>query len=225
MSYGINAPSGLVPSQYLSGALWTGQTSEYNILSGLAASIYTGDPVIPDGAGGITIATAGVGNPTIGSFQGCKYIDTSGVVQFSPFWVSGTVTRGGVPAVAFVTDDPNILYDVQIASGAGGAVAAPFPTIALVDLGSNYNLQVAQGTTYTPAGGVSPLPNPAIGSALGGRSVWYLNTVGFGAGPTIQMKAIRYTPVPGNGAGVIFNNALCLINNHPYKGGTGTAGI
>jgi hypothetical protein len=224
MSYGVNAPSGLVPSQYLSGALWTGQTSEYLIISGLAASIYSGDPVVSAGTGGITQATAGVGNSIIGSFVGVKYIDTAGIAQFRPNWVGGTVTQGGVPATALVADDPDILFNVQIATTGGGLVAAPY--FALTLSAKNANLAVAGGTTYNPIGGVTPLPNPAEGTALGGRSVWYVSSASIGAGAaTSQVKLVRLTPVPGNDFGTIFNNALCLINNHPYKGGTGTAGI
>ena len=222
MSYGYNAPRGLIPSQYLNGTSWSGQQSPYNILSGLAASIRTGDPVIFDGNGGITLATAGTGNLILGVFQGVKYTDTSGIEQVLPNWTTGTVTLGAQPATAYVTDDPWLLYDIQIASGAGGGPVAA-PSIALADLGTNANLNVAQGTTYNAVGGVVPPANPAAGTAPAGQSVWYLDSVGQGAGATIQVKIIRFTPRPGNIAALPFNNALCLINNSYYR--AGTAGI
>jgi hypothetical protein len=214
MSLGYNAPRGLIPSQYLNGSSWTGQTSPYYIISGLAATLNTGDPVYWDNAtGGITLATAGSTNLILGSFQGCRYTDSSGVTQFSPRWTTGTATLGAVPAEAFVCDDPNILFNVQIASGAGGTVAAP--SIALANLGLNVNLNVAQGTAYNAVNGVVPAANPAASTPLNGQSVWYLDSNSpIGTGVTLQMKIIRFTPIPGNIAGLVFNNALCLINTH-----------
>lgn len=223
MSYGYNAPRGLIPRQYVNGSTYSGQTSPYNILSGLAASIYTGDPVTFDGNGGITLATAGT-NAILGVFAGVRYTDATGTEQFLPNWTTGTATLGALNALAYVIDDPFVLFDVQIASGAGGTVAAP--TIAITNLGQNVNLNVAQGTAYNAVSGVVPPANPAAGTPLNGQSVWYLDSsTPIGNGATLQMKIIRFTPVSGNIASLVFNNALCLINNHIFKGGTGTAGI
>jgi hypothetical protein len=216
---GYNAPRGLIPRQYLNGSLYTGQTSPYNIISGLAANIATGDPVYWDNAtGGITLATAGSTHRILGSFQGVRYTDTSGTVQFLPNWASGTATLGSIPAQAFITDDPFILYDIQVASGAGGTVAAP--SILIGNLGLNMNLNVAQGTAYNAVAGVVPASNPAAGTPLNGQSVWYLDSnVAPAADATYQVTLIRFTPVSGNISGLVFNNVLCLINIHAFRAG------
>ena len=219
MSYGYNAPRGLIPRQYLNGASYTGQTSPYNIISGLAANIATGDPVYWDNAtGGITLAIAGATHRLLGVFAGVKYTDTTGTFQNLPNWVSGTATLGAIPAEAQVIDDRQVLYDIQVASGAGGTVAAP--SIVIGNLGLQMNLNVAQGTAYNAVSGVVPATNPAAGTALNGQSVWYLDSnAAPAADATYQMTLVRFTPVSGNISGLVFNNVLCLINIHAYYAG------
>jgi hypothetical protein len=222
MSYGYNAPLGAIPRQYLNGNTWSGQYSPYSIQSGYATALYTGDPVTVSG-GYLVLATAGT-NAIIGFFGGCRYMDTSGTFWQSPSWPAGQATLGSLNGEGFVVDDPSVLFDMQIASGAGGTVAAP--SIAQSNLLQNVNLNVAQGTAYNAVGGVVPPVNPAAGAPLNGQSSWYLDSnTPIGNGAPLQMKIIRFTPVSGNIAGLAFNNALCLVNNHVFKGGTGTAGI
>lgn len=196
MSYGVNAPFGLQPRSYLDGSPWTGQTSDYSIASGYNTSIFTGDPVYYASDGTIVRATAGDTNPILGVFYGVKYVDTTGNQVYSPYWAANTVTQGALNATALITDDPNILYDVQ-----------SLGTIAAVDLFQNANVSFA-----------------TAGSTISGQSGAALNAT-LATTATFQVKIIRLTPNPKNAFGVQYNNVLVLLNNNPYKGGTGTAGV
>lgn len=196
MTYGVNAPLGLQPCQYLDGTPWSGQTSEYQIASGYSTSLFTGDPVYYSANGTIVRATGGDGNPILGVFFGVKYADTSNNPVFSPYWPANTVTYQTANATALIVDDPWVLYDIQSAG-----------TIAAVDIFENANISFA-----TP------------GSTLTGQSGAALNAT-LGTTATFQVKIIRFTPNPKNAPGVAYNNVLVLINNNPYKGGTGTVGV
>jgi hypothetical protein len=198
MAYGVNAPFGLQPRQYLDGTPWSGQTSEYQIASGYNTSLFTGDPVYYAANGTIVRATAGDANPILGVFFGCKYFDANNNPVNSPYWPANTVTFQAANATALIVDDPWVLYDVQTNNAAG---------IGAADIFQNANIQ------YTVAG-----------STISGQSGAGLNAT-LGTTATFQVKIIRFTPNPNNVAGVGYNNVLVLINNNPYKGGTGTVGI
>lgn len=246
MSYGTNAPFGLQPRQYLDGSLWTGQQSEYYIdtTNYAARYIYTGDPVQLTAGGGITsfvfnangsINLDGFNDAgaSIGAFFGCKYYDTSRTLQFSPYWGNFNIAPN-TNVIAYITDDPNILYDIQVSSDTSAStnIAALKLGILAADLNGNYQLGMGSAAFTNNATNVPN--NPTSGSTISGQSAIYLDTVN--ADPTVatlQLKIIRLTPRPGNvfyaaspgvGSGN-FNNVLVLINNHAYKGGTGTAGV
>jgi len=220
MSYGTDAPFGFQPRQYLDGSLWTGQNSEYFIngnltgtLASYATSIFTGDLVklAVDG----TIQKCAVGDATIGVFFGCKYFDASNTFQRSAYWAASTPTYLGQNPVAYVVDDPNVLFDAQVKGT--GTVTTNVNTINIgvnvattyqSELNYNYNINLGAG-----------------GSTISGQSSEYCDLATQAVTATLQLKLIRLTPRPGNNFGLAFNNGLFLINNHIYKGGTGTAGI
>lgn len=219
MSYGVNAPFGFQPRQYLDGSLWTGQESEYlingNITGGgtsYATSIFTGDLVklAVDG----TIQKCAAGDATIGVFVGVKYYDSTNTFQSFPYWNASTPTYLAQNPTALVIDDPNVLFDAQVVGT--GLVTGNINTINIGINGNgtyqsdlNYNYNIAVGT----------------GNTISGQSGAYIDMTTQATTATLQMKLIRLTPRPGNNFGVAYNNGLFLINNHIYKGGTGTAGI
>lgn len=205
MSYGnnINSPQGLVPSQYVNGVTYNGQPNPYLLASGYATSISTGDPVIFAADG--TIARGVAGGPWLGVFGGVKYIDANGNAQFSKNWVANTVTKGALPAQALIYDDPWILFDIQAADS-----AAATNYLVQANMGNNVNVVIGAGNTFN------------------GLSTTYLDVNTIATTATLPLKMVRFTPYIGNGPGSAtaqFNNALVLINNHIYKGGTGTLGI
>jgi len=224
MAYGnaTNTPFGFRPSQYINGSTWTGQMSPYLIASGYNTSLFTGDLVTFTNDGTITRAVAGT-NAVCGVFQGVQYIDANGVFQNLPYWAANTVTQGTNYATALVVDDPNVLFDVQASNTQNVA-----PTSATVSV-----IQVVGGTTSLfnnanfglAGGGGAGITNPTGGSTITGQSAMYLDINSLGIGATQQLKIIRFTPVPGNISGVLYNNVLVSLNNHVLRGGTGTAGV
>ena len=199
MSYGVNASIGFVPEKHLDGSTWNGQYTDYLIEdagSPYASSIFTGDPVVLSGGYLILASTSA---PVLGIFQGCRYVNTSGTFVFSPYYPASTNTQAEVGVVAQVVDDFTVMFNVQMYSGvSGGAVQA--------NIGNNANFFAATGNTVTGNSGYS-LNTPATGNA------------------TYNFKIVSLVPVPGNVFGINYNNVFVIINNHPYKGGTGTVGV
>ena len=200
MAYGTNAPWGLKPDRYANGSPYTGTVNQYPITSGYATSIFTNDPVatLSDGTIGIGVA----GSPIRGVFMGVKYTDTTGTQKFWPYWPASTTVQTGSPIYALVVDDPNIVVDVQETNGSG---AAGTP-LALADVNLNANFYVGAGNTTT---------------GLSGTTV---NNATHASTASLNLKILALTPNPTNAVGS-FANWLCTINNHEFKGGTGTAGV
>ncbi len=233
MAYGTNAPFGLQPRQYLTGATFNGQLSEYLINPAYATLIYSGDPVtmLNDG----TIGRWSAGHACSGTFWGCKYTtaipNAQGNAAFSPIWGAPGVNNiaPNTFVTALIADDPTILYDVQASSSANAAAAATQLGVSQNNLNLNANLSLAVGP-FTDA--IVP-QNPGSGSSISGQSGFYLDTATISASANLLLKIVRLTPRPGNvfypanTVGVAagnFNNVICALNNNTFKGGTGTAG-
>jgi hypothetical protein len=205
MSYGnnVNSPQGLVPSQYLNGVTYNGQPNPYLLASGYDTAIFSGDPVTFDNTGSIVIGAAN--GPWVGVFGGVKYTDANGNYQFSKNWVANTETKGDAPAQALIYDDPWILFDIQASNSTAGN-----KYLIQANMGNNAAVVIGTGNTFN------------------GLSTTYLDVNTILTTAALPLKMIRFTPRPGNGPGSAtaqYNNALVLINNHIYKGGTGTAGV
>jgi len=217
MSYGQDLPWGLQPTRSLGASTWNGQVNSYLIKSGYTNNIFKGDPVVVAGAndaGGtftgylISIydvaANAFNTAATFGIFDGCAYITDTANNPIDPaspgrqFWPNGTRTLNGVPAIGYVVDDPNTVFNVQSHNnpgikqenvGAGATYFIPIiPTTTLVD-----------GNTITGTSKVS-IQNPA-------RNVANTNVIIVGLVPSPPNPSID---------GAAFNNAEVLIQNHQY---------
>lgn len=200
MTYGTNAPQGFEPVRKLDGSAWTGATNSYPIASGYGTAIYSGDPVtvLNDGTIGIGVA----GSAILGIFQGVKYTDAQGNRQNSPYWPASATTQGAVAATAEIIDDPNVVYTIQETNGSG---AAGTP-LAAEDVNLNINFAIGTGTAATGQSGAS------------------INNTTENTTATLNCKILGLDPTPGNRIGS-FANWLVSINNHIFKGGTGTAGV
>lgn len=128
-----NAPRGFKPVRHNSGGCI--RTNEYSIAANYNVKMHSGDPVILTGTGkNISIAGAGV-EETCGVFAGCSYIDADGKQQFNSYW-PGLTTNTQI--VAYVYDDPNLVFEVQV------------DTIAEADVGNQMDL--AEGTGSDTSG-------------------------------------------------------------------------
>lgn len=194
MSYGTNAPKGLQPVRMLDGSAWTGALNSYQLVTTYATALYTGDPVTIGTSGYLEVATAG--NPMVGVFAGVKYIDSSNVAQFKPYWPGNPGVLTGSTVEALVIDDPNVVFTIQETSGTGTA-GTP---LALADRGLNANFLYTAGTAAT------------------GQSAVSLNNASEADTSTLNLKILQLDPTPGNAVGA-FANWLVLINNHLYRGG------
>jgi len=196
MAYGVNAPFGLRPYSHLNGGADDIRTnSNYVIDTVTASTLNKGDPVIfapliadsvvtPYYKGGQSTITryaptvnlqAG-NNPTtvttappiVGVFMGCEYW-VNGTYYNQEYWVAGTPATSVVKA--YVIDDPNVIYDVQLGTWHGSNQAAPAQFLVLPCM----QLQNATWPN-TGAGAANPT---AANSAVIGSNVYLLT----GRGP------------------------------------------
>lgn len=199
MTYGANAPRGLEPARKLDGSAWTGAINQYPIASGYNTNIGKGDPVtlLADGTIGIGVA----GSTILGIFQGCSYQTNANGVVNAPNWVASTTLTTGTVCNAFVIDDPDVVFTVQETDGSSGA-GTP---LALADRGKNINFVIGA-------------PNSL------GISTTSINNTTEADTSSLNCKLISLDPTPGNVVGS-YANWLVSINNHVFKGGTGTSGV
>lgn len=257
MAYGVNAPFGLRPISSITGGSWTEKVNEYYIYTdpdganSYNVSIFTGDPVVfTPTAANITTGNPNVGGfitrylpaftdgtpstfsalPLLGVFVGCEYISvvngTNSLIK-SAFWPASTAVVPGTLIKAFVIDDPNVVYDIQVSTSIDAAtnafVASPtFPNKnatygnGVGGFGSNFALNIGGGAdfntvtnAYTTATGNKYANNPATGSTLTGQSAFYLDvdtsTAANGNNhdysklvATLPLKVIGWTQNPNN---------------------------
>jgi hypothetical protein len=130
------APRGLQLTSSFSNATPSGQIDNYLIPSGYATNIASGDLVAVNLATGTIRSVNDVANYTttpnvgFGVFVSCSFGLGYGQSQVfpastamtpipntgTPYWPGGTITKDGMPALAQVIVDPNMVYNIQ-ASG------------------------------------------------------------------------------------------------------------
>jgi hypothetical protein len=187
-----NAPRGLVPYRYDSGAPYNGAANIYFVPASYGSAIYVGDPVVTvtnseDAGSGIPtvqLATAGGGTtllgPMVGIVAGGEPI--IGVTRDLPVYHPAS-TAGFV----LVADDPSLLFLIQ-EDGVGGAMAAGAA-------GRNADLVAGAGSTVT------------------GQSGWQLDSSTLATTNTLQMRIRRLLEQTDNVAG-LSAKWLCRINLH-----------
>lgn len=143
-------PYGLRPVKRADGLPYAGATSQYLIdPSGEGTNIFNGQVVHIGADGYIALSTAtgadGTTNalPTgttltgsIGVFVGCEYVNAQGQLIFSQYYPSGYAAPTGTEIKAYVVDDPNVLFQVQLDGG-----------IDQSDIGANTFFAAAQSTS------------------------------------------------------------------------------
>lgn len=208
--YGTNSPFGLKPSRN-----WDGTTNPYYVASGYATSLYKGDPIVPLNDG--TVGIGSVGGPLLGVFWGCKYVNSSGTLVHSDYWPASTVVYNAANSngvTAYIIDDPNVLFDIQVSSTANGGTLYA----AYTNLNNNANFALDATNKYNG--------NPGTGSTVTGLSGYFIDqSTMSSANATYTLKIMQLTPFINNDFDVNYNNVIVQINDHVLKGGTGTAGI
>lgn len=177
------AANGLVPRFHPSG---DSRPVALSIASGYATAIYKFSPVALTTTGTIILASAGAANKVLGTFLGCEYKDTTlGVYRVSNFWPASTVAT---EIVAWVTMDPNIIYEIQ-ADG----------SLATANIGENANFAAGIGGG-TAATGISSAPLSASSSGT---------TAG-------QLRIVGIPGYPDNASGDTYTKVWVQIANHQF---------
>lgn len=153
------SPSGFVVRKNPTGQ---SRANAYTILASYATVIGQGDIVALATDG--TIQQAAANADTLGVFAGCTYIDATGRPVTSNVW-PGTTT-GATNIVAFVYDQADDVYEVQVGSGGSGYVQAA--------IGDQADLVAAVPVTAT------------------GKSAEYLNATLKGAGVQGQFRIVGF---------------------------------
>jgi hypothetical protein len=182
-----DAAFGMKPVRMIGGAPYNGGQSRYRIAADYGTSIFQGDMVAAVTGGGVEVHADGGTVPIVGVFNGCMYTDpTSGEQIFSNYYPAST---DAADIIAFVIDDPMVVFEIQ------AAIAFP-----IADLFGNFDI------VYTTAG-----------STKTGISGAELQVTDGGTGTTLSVKAIDISEDPANSdVGAAHTNVLVTIQNHLY---------
>tara|TARA_R110002051_G_scaffold122_2_gene621 strand:- start:104 stop:688 length:585 start_codon:yes stop_codon:yes gene_type:complete len=182
-----DAAFGMKPVRMIGGAPYNGGQSRYRIAADYGTSIFQGDMVAAVTGGGVEVHADGGTVPIVGVFNGCMYTDpTSGEQIFSNYYPAST---DAADIIAFVIDDPMVVFEIQ------AAIAFP-----IADLFGNFDI------VYTTAG-----------STKTGISGAELQVTDGGTGTTLSVKAIDISEDPANSdVGAAHTNVLVTIENHLY---------
>lgn len=233
-------PFGMLPRWHPTGQTRANQY-ENCLLSGQTTNIYYGTPVmLAVGAGnntplyanaalgamGATVATGATvllpvglqSQAVLGVFGGCEYTDVNGRRQYSKFWPSGLTLYAGTYAIAYVFDDPNNVYEIQL----DGAVnTASYQQV----IGRQTNFTSADLSETAPAGNATPIGQSAQRASA---TLVSSNGITYGTSNTGQLVIVETPdisePGPLSGQGSImdpFPSIFVQINKHQIQNPVG----
>ena len=182
-----DAAFGMSPSRMIGGGVYTGGQSRYRIAADYGTSIFQGDMVAQVTGGGVEVHADGGTVPIVGVFNGCMYTDpTTSEQKFSNYYPAST---NASDIIAFVIDDPNVVFEIQADD--------IFP---VADLLGNFDI------VYTSAG-----------STVTGISGAELDVTTGAATSSLPLKAIDISGDPENSDVATANtNVLVVIQNHIF---------
>lgn len=193
----VDSAFGLRPVRYLSGAPWNGQCRRYLLTSGDTNNRFIGDPVTLGGdAGAAGLKVNGIpawGLPTCAiGVAGAAWVGV--IVGFEIKASDLTILYGPASEnrIALVVDDPNVIFEIQEASG-GTALTS-------TEVGLNENGVAGTGSTAT------------------GLSGWELANGSEAATVTLNLKILGLAQREDNDYGEHAKWEV-LINNHLYRPG------
>jgi|TARA_B100000424_G_scaffold270793_1_gene271147 hypothetical protein len=182
-----DAAFGMKPVRMIGGGAYTGGQSRYRIAANYGTSIFQGDMVAQVTGGGIEVHADGGTVPIVGVFNGVQYTDPTTKEQvYSNYYPAST---NASDLIAFVIDDPNVVYEIQ--------ADAAFP---VADLFGNFDI------VYTSSG-----------STVTGISGAELEVSTGATGTSLPIKAIDISEDPENSDVASANtNVLVVIQNSIY---------
>src|SRR6185369_7159942 len=197
----LNMPTGFNPVRYVSGAPYNGAVNPYSFnAANDSTAAFIGDAVKFVGTSQL------IGDETLLDVTQAATGDTlvGVIVAFDPLYGSGAAARDALlyraastQRVAWVADDPNLLFEIQEVTG--GTV------LTANDAGLNVNFAVGTGSTFT------------------GRSAMTVNNVGEATTNTLDLRLAEPVNRPDNTVGSDAQKWLVRINRHSYV--NQTAGV
>ena len=192
-----NIATGLRPVRYASGAPYNGAANTYFVPASDGTALFIGDPVILAGD-----ADAATGWPTITRATAAAAGRITGVVVgFTP--TPSIITNGyrlaSVAAYALVSDDPDLLFEIQ-EDAVGGALAT-------ASIGLNADLIAAAGSAVTK------------------RSGFMLDTSTAATTATLQLRIERFVNRADNEIGTANAKVLVRLNLPTQTGAAGSTGV
>jgi hypothetical protein len=193
----VDAPYGLKPVNLIGGQPFAGATRQLPILSTYATGIFNGDIVTMVTSGNVEKDAKTATSTPVGIFLGCSYTDSVRGFTHNNQWPAGQIATD---AVAYICDDPDILFKVALVSG---TVVVVGRTRAQLMGG---NLQLVQNA----------------GNTLNGSSkVAALNVANTTA--TFPLRVIDVVEETKSSA-TLYTEVICKFNvGHQYNNTTGLA--
>lgn len=196
----VSRVNGFRPVKYLNGAAWNGQSTLYFVPSGDATALFVGDLVKaettgdPAASGGKVMGIrscvqAAAGDAVLGAIVGFVIDPTN---LNTPQYRAASTGR-----YLWVTDDPNILYEVQTSNG----------TAVLGNVGLNAAIAVAAGSTTTGTSGMT------------------LDVGTVATTATLACKILEFSQRVDNDNTAASAKLIVKLNNNQNNSGTGTAGV
>ena len=122
-----DASFGLRPVRMMGGSPYSGGQSRYRIAANYGTAIHQGDMVMQVTGGTVEIHADGGTVPIVVVFNGCQFTDpTTGEQVFKNHYPAST---NASDIIAFIVDDPNVVFEVQ--------ANAAFP---IADLFGNFDI-------------------------------------------------------------------------------------
>jgi len=164
----VASPFGLNPINLIGGQAFNGGViREYKVAANNANAIFNGDLVVLSSAGqpaavAVTptaINITGPANATVGIVGVCvgaRYVDVTGIFQYSNYLPANLITGGATDVFVRVMDDPDALFQIQGTAALGtfnsGTDGSGYPGA----IGKNAQLSFATaGNTRTGKSGVA----------------------------------------------------------------------
>lgn len=202
----VSRLNGFTPVKSITGAPYNGAASIYFVPASDSSVIMVGDVVkllgdarSPTGVPTVTRHAGGATEAAVGVVIGILFSGVGDAQNVPPVNDLNTPVyrRASTDRYLLVADDPNLVFEVQTSGAA----------LATADIGLNCEIAATAGSTTSGASGMSA------------------NLTNKNATATTPLKLVGFPYRPDNQIGDAFTRVYVTINNHQYKGGTGTAGV
>lgn len=191
----VEAPYGLKPVNRVDGMPYAGAVRQIPIATGFATAILNGATVKITNGYLVAETSTNAATP-VGVLVGCQYINSLGQTVYGQAYPAAAATATN-PAIAYVVDDPRVLYKVAVVSS-GTTIAGVSRDV----VGSNMALVQNAGSTVTGNSGIAVLSTSS-------------DTTN-----TLPVRVIDVVPDTRTGADS-FVELLVMINTHQYNSTTG----